>query len=61
MKVSYIQPTVKCVSDVDDLFMSNVSKFQIGDDGKPTDIEDVDPDEIIITAKKDQLWDDVWE
>ncbi|MBQ8050895.1 MAG: hypothetical protein IJ197_04900 [Bacteroidaceae bacterium] len=61
MKLTYIKPEIKCMTSMEEPFMSNVSKFQIGEEGTTTDIEDVDPDDIIITTKQDKLWDDAWE
>lgn len=58
-RITYIQPRVKYVTDVEEDFMSNLSNFQIGD-GDTTPIEDVDPDDIIITTKQDKLWDEEW-
>lgn len=61
---TYIQPQVKCVTEVDTEFMSNLSNYNIGDNGEGNvtgPIEDVDPGDIIITTKEDNLWDDAWE
>lgn len=58
-RITYIQPRVKYVTDVEEDFMSNLSNFKIGD-GDTTPIEDVDPDDIIITTKQDKLWDEEW-
>ena len=58
-RITYIQPRVKYVTDVEEDFMSNLSNFKIGD-GATTPIEDVDPDDITITTKQDKLWDEEW-
>lgn len=58
-KFAYIEPRIRVASMAEEEFMSNLSNFQIGD-GETTPIEDVDPDDIIITTKKDNLWDEAW-